>query len=208
MSSRWWKGNGALWPGFGGGAAFSPSTTSPDVWYSASDMAANFQLSNGTTAAVVDSPIGYLGDKPDFTKNAIQATAGLRPILRQPAAVKTINFDGTDDLLVGPLLADCTTATAYYFVASGVFPTASADVLNAHSNDCLFCNVGTVLGLGVRSSGKIILTSHDGGYQNVEAAYTVGQSFVAEGWLSAGVLNPSVFLGRVFNLRATASRSL
>jgi hypothetical protein len=59
-----------------------------------------FQNSNGTTAAGVGDPVGYVFDRSGNGNHAIQATAGKRPILRQDASgYYYLEYDGTDDCL-------------------------------------------------------------------------------------------------------------
>jgi|TARA_R110000744_G_scaffold66587_1_gene136129 hypothetical protein len=65
------------------------------AWYDPSDLASMFQVSNGTTAAVVGQPVGYIADKSGNANHAIQATDAKRPILRVDAVgALYLDFDG------------------------------------------------------------------------------------------------------------------
>lgn len=88
-----------------GEAAFTPASLSPAAWYDPSDLTSMFQNSNGTTAAVVDSPVGYIADKSGNGKHLTQAdNVGRRPLLRQSGALYYLEYDGTDDVLYNVLI--------------------------------------------------------------------------------------------------------
>lgn len=69
------------------------------AWYDPSDLSSMFQNSDRTTAAAVNSPVGYITDKSGNGNHAIQATAAARPILRLETGKYYLEFDGVDDLL-------------------------------------------------------------------------------------------------------------
>jgi hypothetical protein len=70
------------------------------AWFDPSDLATLSQDSAGTVAAAVDAPVGRIADKSGRGNHAVQATSGLRPMLRQDGAGKLyLQFDGADDWL-------------------------------------------------------------------------------------------------------------
>jgi len=69
-------------------------------WFDPSDLSTLWQDTAGTTPAVVGDPVGRIDDKSGRGNNAIQATAGNRPILRQDGdGAYYLEFDGADDVL-------------------------------------------------------------------------------------------------------------
>lgn len=86
-----------------GAAAFSPkslfSNGEEGAWYDPSDLSSMFQNSDGTGAAAVDSPVGYIADKSGNGNHATQATSTKRPTLRLSGGLYYLEFDGTDDAL-------------------------------------------------------------------------------------------------------------
>ena len=88
-------------------APFSPqalfSTGDSGVWLDVSDLSSMFQLSDGTTAAAVDSPVGYIRDKSGNGNHAIQATSTRRPVLRETGGLYYLEFDGGQGLQVASL---------------------------------------------------------------------------------------------------------
>ena len=75
------------------------SSGAEGVWYDPSDLSTMFQTSDGTTPAVVDSPVGYIRDKSGNGNHAIQATSTKRPVLAVENGRYYLDFDGTDDTL-------------------------------------------------------------------------------------------------------------
>lgn len=70
------------------------------VWYDPSDLTTMFQDSAGTTpVTATGDPVGLILDKSGNNKHASQATAALRPVLRESGGLYYLDFDGTDDLL-------------------------------------------------------------------------------------------------------------
>ena len=88
-------------------APFSPqalfSTGDSGVWLDVSDVSSLFQNSDGTVAAVVGQPVGYVGDKSGNGNNAIQATSARRPVLREADGLYYLEFDGSGGLQVASL---------------------------------------------------------------------------------------------------------
>ncbi len=69
-------------------------------WFDPSDLATLWQDTAGTIPAVVGDPVGRIDDKSGRGNNAIQATAGNRPILRQDGdGAYYLEFDGAGDVL-------------------------------------------------------------------------------------------------------------
>jgi lysophospholipase L1-like esterase len=68
----------------GAAAAFNPASlfggSDKGSVFDLTDSAKLFQLSGGTTAVAINDPIGYVKDDGPQAKNALQATAGSRPI--------------------------------------------------------------------------------------------------------------------------------
>lgn len=81
------------------------------AWFDPSDITTVFQDAAGTTRAVANDPVGLILDKSGRGNHASQATAGLRPTLKQDAAgyyyleftdhvltTAAIDLSGTDKL--------------------------------------------------------------------------------------------------------------
>lgn len=64
----------------------TPVNIGAAVWYDASDLSTLAQNSDGTGAVAVGDPVGRIMDKSGNNRHAIQATAGMRPTLRQDSA--------------------------------------------------------------------------------------------------------------------------
>lgn len=68
------------------------------LWLDAADFGTLRQSSGGTTAVTANNdPVGYWGDKSGNGRNALQATAGNRPIFY--SANSMIQFDGVSQLI-------------------------------------------------------------------------------------------------------------
>lgn len=106
------------------------------AWYDPSDLATVWQDSARTTPGAVDQPVGALDDKSGNGNHLVQATAGLRPILRRSGALTYIERDGVDDVLATAagftLQAGWTLAAAASF-ASGV-DTSTRGLLTLNSS--------------------------------------------------------------------------
>lgn len=70
-------------------------------WYDPSDLSSMFQDSAGTTPAAVNSPVGRINDKSGNGNYAVQATSGLRPLLKSSAGLFWLEADGVDDFIQG-----------------------------------------------------------------------------------------------------------
>lgn len=69
-------------------------------WFDPSDLSTLWQDTAGTVPAVVGDPVGRIDDKSGRGNNALQATAGNRPILRQDSdSAYYLEFDGSGDVL-------------------------------------------------------------------------------------------------------------
>ena len=82
---------------------FTPLRYQPTLWIDA-QLSQLRQNSNGTTAATADAdPVGYISDLSGTGNHPIQATAGLRPLLKLGAnginGLPCLLWDATDDLL-------------------------------------------------------------------------------------------------------------
>lgn len=74
------------------------SASEQGTWFDPSDLSTLFSDSAGTTAAVVDGPVGKMLDKSGRGNHATQATAGSRPTLKVDAnGYYYLKPDGTDD---------------------------------------------------------------------------------------------------------------
>lgn len=70
------------------------------AWYDPADLASMFQDNAGTIAAAVGAPVGLIRDKSGRGNDAVQATAGARPLLKQDSGGRYyLEFDGVDDRL-------------------------------------------------------------------------------------------------------------
>lgn len=56
-------------------------------------------IDSATTAAAVNSPVGWINDKSGNGHHLQAPTTGARPILRQSGSLYYLEFDGTDDQL-------------------------------------------------------------------------------------------------------------
>lgn len=101
---------GAAKPVYVLGGAFDPTTVAfaPNqiaglsLWLDAADASTLFQDSALTTPAVADAaPVGGWKDKSGGGFNALQATAGFRPLLKKAVqnGRDVLRFDGVDDFL-------------------------------------------------------------------------------------------------------------
>ena len=121
-------------------APFSPqalfSTGDSGVWLDVSDLSSMFQLSDGTTAAAVDSPVGYIRDKSGNGNHAIQATSTRRPVLRQADGLYYLDFDGGQGLQVASLDLTATDELTHF---TGHTKTASTEnaLLLEHSSSAV-----------------------------------------------------------------------
>lgn len=79
------------------------------AWYDPSDLSTLFQNSNGTTAVAVGDPVGKILDKSGNGNHLTQATSGSRPLLQQSAGLYYLDFDGTDDHMLGGDVLDLRT---------------------------------------------------------------------------------------------------
>lgn len=71
------------------------------AWYDPSDFSSMKQVSDGTVAAAVGSPVGYIEDKSGNGNTAIQATANDRPTLREAGGLYYLEFAGAQGLQTG-----------------------------------------------------------------------------------------------------------
>ncbi|MGF1549198.1 MAG: hypothetical protein ACFBQW_01480 [Sphingomonadaceae bacterium] len=107
--------------------AFSPAdlfaSGEAGAWYDPSDLSSMHQDSAGTTAAVLDQPVGRIADKTGNGFHATQATSARRPILRLGGDGRYyLAFDGVDDFLghsLGLGSGDATFAAAAERTAAG-----------------------------------------------------------------------------------------
>ena len=81
-----------------GPTPFNPSTLfagSPGGFWNIADLTTVFQNSNATGAPAVGSPVGYVGDQSGNGNHLLQATAGLRPTLRNSGNLYWLEFNGS-----------------------------------------------------------------------------------------------------------------
>ena len=81
-----------------GPTPFNPSTLfagSPGGFWNIADLTTVFQNSNATGAPAVGSPVGYVGDQSGNGNHLKQATAGLRPTLRNSGNLYWLEFNGS-----------------------------------------------------------------------------------------------------------------
>lgn len=117
------RGQAAAWtptPLFGSGEAGG--------WYDPSDLSTVWQDSARTTPGVVDSPVGALDDKSGNGHHLLQATAGMRPILRSDGTLYWLEKDGVDDFLASA--SGLTIQAGWTLGAAGSY-TAGADTTTA-----------------------------------------------------------------------------
>ena len=99
-------------------APFSPqalfSTGDSGVWLDVSDVSSLFQNSDGTVAAVVGQPVGYVTDKSGNGNHAIQATSIKRPTLQQSGDLYYLDFAGGQGLQVASLTLTATDKITHF----------------------------------------------------------------------------------------------
>jgi hypothetical protein len=175
-----------------------PATLSPHLWLDPSDLSVNKQVSDGTIAVVVDSPVGYAADKSGNANHHIRATADERPLLRDAGGKQYWQFDGTNgaggDRLIGPAFSTFITATEFdLLVACSVATLTSNNTgVNVYDNDVVICDEGQYSGLYLRSSGLIGWYTYNAGYTELTDTYIAGQKVVVHVRLSAGTLSLTV----------------
>ena len=64
----------------------TPLNTGAARWFDPWDLSTVAQLSDGTVSPVFDDPVGRVMDKSGNAAHAVQATAGVRPTLKQDSA--------------------------------------------------------------------------------------------------------------------------
>tara|TARA_R110000822_G_scaffold85695_3_gene200331 strand:- start:251 stop:1036 length:786 start_codon:yes stop_codon:yes gene_type:complete len=111
------------------------------AWYDPSDLASMFQSSDGTTAAVVDQPVGYIRDKSGNGNHAIQATSDKRPTLRQSGSLYYLEFDGANDCLATSAIDF--TGGDQMSVFAGAAKTASTNQVVAELSSSISSNNGS-----------------------------------------------------------------
>tara|TARA_R110000796_G_scaffold1718_2_gene7091 strand:+ start:345 stop:1142 length:798 start_codon:yes stop_codon:yes gene_type:complete len=124
-------------------APFSPQalfgTGDSGVWLDVSDVSSLFQNSDGTVAAVVGQPVGYVTDKSGNGNHAIQATSTKAPVLRQSGDLYYLEFDGADDGLQIPTLTLTATDKVTHFTGHRKIGTGNS-VLLEHSANAVTTN--------------------------------------------------------------------
>jgi hypothetical protein len=111
------------------------------AWYDPSDLASMFQSSDGTTAAVVDQPVGYIRDKSGNGNHAIQATSDKRPTLRQSGSLYYLEFDGANNCLATSAIDF--TGGDQMSVFAGAAKTASTNQVVAELSSSISSNNGS-----------------------------------------------------------------
>lgn len=87
--------------GYGVGAT-GPAAYSPAAWYDADDLTTLFQDAAGTVPVVADGdPVGLWRDKSGNSRHFSQTTAGSRPIWHTSGGFSWVEFDGTNDWMIG-----------------------------------------------------------------------------------------------------------
>jgi hypothetical protein len=82
--------------------SFDPATLfagAAGSFFDVSDLSTVFADTAGTTPASVDGAVARISDKSGNGNHLLQATASLRPLLRQSGSLYYLEFDGTDDFL-------------------------------------------------------------------------------------------------------------
>jgi len=83
------------------GGSFSPASLFSGgvggAFYQPSDLSTLYSDIAGTTAAVVNGPVGKMLDKSGNGNHLTSPVDACRPILRQSGALYYLEFDGTDD---------------------------------------------------------------------------------------------------------------
>lgn len=167
----------------GRGAAWTPAKlfagSEAGGWYDPSDLSTVWQDSARTTAGAVDSPVGALDDKSGNGNHLLQASATLRPILRQSGSLYYLERDGSDDAMATDanltLQAGWTLAAAGSFSAGADTTTASLMALEVSSTDYFILGFRQSIAearaavRGASTSPAVALTTAQGGTNSLVA---------------------------------------
>ena len=161
------------------------------AWYDPSDLASMFQNSDGTTAAVVDQPVGYIRDKSGNGNHAIQATSDKRPTLRQSGSLYYLEFDGANDCLATSAIDF--TGGDQMSVFAGAAKTASANQVVAELSSSISSNDGSFRLFGsstiwrYSSKGDSIVNGTAAGYGIPSTSVLSGTSDISADQLTFNV---------------------
>ena len=75
-------------------------TTYEGAYYDVSALSSLYSDTGGTTAAVVDGPVGYMEDLSGNGHHLIASSDGQRPTLRQDGSAYYLEFDNVDDHMI------------------------------------------------------------------------------------------------------------
>jgi len=161
------------------------------AWYDPSDLASMFQSSDGTTAAVVDQPVGYIRDKSGNGNHAIQATSDKRPTLRQSGSLYYLEFDGANDCLATSAIDF--TGGDQMSVFAGAAKTASANQVVVELSSSISSNNGSFRLFGsatiwrYSSKGTSIVNGSASGYGIPSTSVLSGTSDISADQLTFNV---------------------
>ena len=174
---------------------FSPlnlfSNSEQGAWYDPSDFSTMFQDSAGTIpVTAVEQPVGLIRDKSGRGNHASQSTAAARPMLRQEAGGQYyLDFDGTDDTLVGPAIGNVISASAYETCVGARFNAVTTNNASSWLNQSLVTDSAGYVGIGMaRSTGVVGAFNYDATQDEITVAMTPPATIVLQQRHSGGSL--------------------
>lgn len=188
----------------GGGAVFTPAALyqsgEQGAWYAPHDPSTLFQDSAGTVPVTADGqPVGRMLDLSGNGNHATQATTSLKPIYRTSGGLHWLEFDGWDDIIVGPT----NLPVRENFYVGGAF---RIDV-GANIGTRLF-GTGNVTGAVSTSAGALgVYQRSDGVFRQVIAAMRVGAGSPFTANQAGAFTLGTPFLGEAFHSADTLTAS-
>ena len=112
----------------------------------------------------VATGVSSLNDQTGNARHLAQATAAAQPVVSTGGLQSRAcaNFDGTDDILIGPAFSNFITVSTGYFVFAALPIAVTTNSGNAHFNDAVFGDSSQACGLYFRSepaAGAFLLSS-------------------------------------------------
>lgn len=162
-------------PRLGKAAAWLPSSlfsaSETGLIFDASVTGSVKQDSAGTTAGVVDQPVGLWIDQGPNAKN-VSKTGTARPTWRSSGGLYWLEFDALDDRLDGAVLSTIINATASEVVISLRATPVTLDNANIFGNHKVWTEDNIVQGIAIRANGLAYGYSWDGNLDAASVSYT------------------------------------
>lgn len=118
----------------------------------------------GSLYTDVSGAVSALLDQSGNSRNLAQGTASARPaiITAGNQSRAAADFDGTNDFLAGATMANFIAAANGYIVASGIINSIGTNSGTVTSNDPLWGDDDSYMGLYMRSNGTWYASNYDG----------------------------------------------